>query len=139
MPGTYDPELNLLFWATGNTNPVFAGQGRPGANLWTESIVALDADSGKLKWYFQVSPHDTHDFDNTTTPILIDKSIDGKQRKLVSQAARNGFFVTLDRVTGKYLVVKPFVPLDYYSGLSPQASLSRFRIRIPASAARSIS
>jgi acido-empty-quinoprotein group A len=120
MPGTYDPELNLLFWATGNTNPVFAGQGRPGANLWTESMVALDADSGKLKWYFQVSPHDTHDFDDTTTPILIDKMINGKPRKLVSQAARNGFFVTLDRVTGKYLVVKPFVPLDYYSGLSPQ-------------------
>jgi acido-empty-quinoprotein group A len=120
MPGTYDPELNLLFWPTGNTNPVFAGQGRAGANLWTESIVALDADSGKLKWYFQVSPHDTHDFDNTTTPILFDKVVDGKQRKLVSQAARNGFFVTLDRITGKYLVVRPFVPLDYYSGLSPQ-------------------
>ena len=82
--------------------------------------MALDADSGKLKWYFQVSPHDTHDFDNTTAPILFDKVVDGKPRKLVSQAARNGFFVTLDRVTGKYLVVKPFVPLDYSSGLSPQ-------------------
>jgi acido-empty-quinoprotein group A len=120
MPGTYDPQLNLLYWPTGNTNPVFAGQGRPGANLWTEAIVALDADTGKLKWYFQVSPHDTHDFDNTTAPILIDKVVNGKPRKLVSQAARNGFFVTLDRVTGKYLVVKPFVPLDYYSGLSPE-------------------
>ena len=119
MPGTYDPELNLLYWPTGNTNPVFAGQGRPGANLWTESIVALDADSGKLKWYYQVSPHDTHDFDNTTAPILFDKIIDGKPRKLVAQASRSGFFVTLDRVTGKYLVVKPFVPLDYASGLSP--------------------
>ncbi len=82
--------------------------------------MALDADTGKLKWYFQVSPHDTHDFDNTTTPILFDKVVDGKPRKLLSQAARNGFFVTLDRVTGKYLVAKPFVPLDYYSGLSPQ-------------------
>ena len=120
MPGTYDPELNLLYWPTGNTNAVFAGQGRPGANLWTESIVALDADTGKLKWYYQVSPHDTHDYDNTTAPILIDKVINGKPRKLVSQAARNGFFVTLDRVTGKYLVVKPFVPLDYSSGLSPE-------------------
>ena len=120
MPGTYDPELNLLFWPTGNTNPVFAGQGRPGANLWTESIVALDLDSGKLKWYFQVSPHDTHDFDNTTAPVLVDKLVDGKPRKLLVQAARNGFFVTLDRVTGKYLVVKPYVPLDYFSGLSPQ-------------------
>jgi len=119
MPGTYDPELNLLYWPTGNTNPVFAGQGRPGANLWTESVVALDADTGKLKWYFQVSPHDTHDFDNTTAPILFDRTIDGRARKLVAQASRNGFFVTLDRVTGKYLVVKPFVPLDYSSGISP--------------------
>jgi acido-empty-quinoprotein group A len=120
MPGTYDPELNLLYWPTGNTNPVFAGQGRPGSNLWTESIVALDPDTGKLKWYFQVSPHDTHDFDDTTAPIVFDKVVDGKPRKLLSQAARNGFFITLDRVTGKCLVVKPFVPLDYYSGLSPR-------------------
>jgi alcohol dehydrogenase (cytochrome c) len=118
MPGTYDPELNLLYWPTGNTNPVFAGQGRPGSNLWTEAIVALDADTGKLKWYFQVSPHDTHDFDNTTAPILFDRTIDGKPVKLLAQAARNGFFVTLDRVTGKYRVVKPYVPLDYASGLS---------------------
>jgi alcohol dehydrogenase (cytochrome c) len=120
MPGTYDPELNLLYWPTGNTNPVFAGQGRPGANLWTESIVALDVDTGKLKWYFQVSPHDTHDFDNTTAPILFDQTVDGKPVKLLAQAARNGFFVTLDRVTGKYLVVKPYVPLDYSSGLSSE-------------------
>jgi alcohol dehydrogenase (cytochrome c) len=120
MPGTYDPELNLLYWPTGNTNPVFAGQGRPGANLWTESIVALNADTGKLQWYFQVSPHDTHDFDNTTAPILFDRTVDGKPRKLLAQAARNGFFVTLDRVTGEHLLVKPYVPLDYSSGLSPQ-------------------
>jgi len=120
MPGTYDPELNLLYWPTGNTNPVFAGQGRPGANLWTESIVALDADTGKLKWYFQVSPHDTHDFDNTTAPILFNAEVDGKPRKLLAQAARNGFFVTLDRVTGEHLVVKPYVPLDWSSRLSPQ-------------------
>jgi alcohol dehydrogenase (cytochrome c) len=120
MPGTYDPELNLLYWPTGNTNPVFAGQGRPGANLWTESIVALDPDSGQLKWYYQVSPHDTHDFDNTTAPILFDRVVDGKPQQLLAQAARNGFFVTLDRVSGKYLVVKPYVPLDYSSGLTAQ-------------------
>jgi acido-empty-quinoprotein group A len=119
MPGTYDPALNLLYWPTGNTNPVFAGQGRPGTNLWTESIVALDVDTGRLKWYFQVSPHDTHDFDNTTAPILFDREVDGKPEKLLAQAARNGFFVTLDRVTGTHLVVKPYVPLDYSSGLSP--------------------
>jgi alcohol dehydrogenase (cytochrome c) len=82
--------------------------------------VALDPETGKLKWYFQVSPHDTHDFDNTTAPILFDRVVDGKPQKLLAQAARNGFFVTLDRVTGKYLVVKPYVPLDWSSGLSPQ-------------------
>jgi acido-empty-quinoprotein group A len=120
MPGTYDPELNLLYWPTGTTNPVFAGQGRPGANLWTEAVVAIDPETGKLKWYFQVSPHDTHDFDNTTAPILFDRVVDGKPQKLLAQAARNGFFVTLDRVTGKNLVVKPYVPLDWSSGLSPQ-------------------
>jgi acido-empty-quinoprotein group A len=120
MPGTYDADLNLIYWPTGNTNPVFAGQGRPGTNLWTESVVALDLDTGKLKWYFQVSPHDTHDWDNTTAPILIDKDVNGKSRKLLSQAARNGFFLTLDRTTGQHLVMKPFVPLDYYSGLSPK-------------------
>jgi acido-empty-quinoprotein group A len=118
MPGTYDARLNLIYWGTGNTNPVFAGQGRPGANLWTESIVALDLDTGKLKWYFQLSPHDTHDFDNTTAPILFDATVNGKPRKLISQASRSGYFVTLDRVTGKYLVSTPFVPLDYISGLS---------------------
>jgi acido-empty-quinoprotein group A len=120
MPGTYDPGLNLLYWPTGNTNPVFAGQGRPGANLWTESVVALDVDTGKLKWYFQVSPHDTHDFDNTTAPILFDRTVNGKPERLLAQAARNGFFVTLDRATGKYLMVKPYVPLDYASGLSQE-------------------
>ncbi|HUH64611.1 MAG TPA: acido-empty-quinoprotein group A [Terracidiphilus sp.] len=120
MPGTYDPQLNLLYWPTGNTNPVYAGQGRPGANLWTESIVALDLETGKLRWYFQVSPHDTHDFDNTTAPILFDAAIDGKPRKLLAQAARNGYFVTLDRITGEHVVVWPYVPLDWASGLSPQ-------------------
>jgi acido-empty-quinoprotein group A len=120
MPGTYDPDLHLLYWPTGNTNPVFAGQSRPGANLWTESIVALDVNTGKQKWYFQASPHDTHDFDNTTAPILFNVVVNGEPRKLLAQAARSGFFITLDRVTGKYLVAKPYVPLDWYSGLSSE-------------------
>ena len=71
LPGTYDPELNLLYWGTGNANPVMAGQGRKGADLWTCSIVALNPDTGKLVWYFQGSPHDTHDWDNTETPVLV--------------------------------------------------------------------
>jgi alcohol dehydrogenase (cytochrome c) len=108
LPGTYDPELNLIYWGTGNTNPVFAGQGRKGANLYTDSIVALNPDTGKLVWYFQGSPHDTHDWDNVETPVLFDMKIDGKPRKLLAQAARCGYFFVLDRTNGKYLVSKPF-------------------------------
>ena len=78
MPGTYDPELNLYYLGTGNPNPVMAGQGRKGDNLWTCSIVALNPDTGKLAWYFQASPHDTHDWDAVQTPVLIDGEIDGQ-------------------------------------------------------------
>ncbi len=108
MPGTYDPELNLLYWGTGNANPVFAGQSRKGANLWTASIVALNPDTGKLVWYFQASPHDTHDWDNVETPVLFDATIDGRPRKLLAQAARAGWFFVLDRTDGTNLVSKPF-------------------------------
>ncbi len=108
LPGTYDPELNLLYWGTGNANPVFAGQSRKGSNLWTASIVALDPDKGKLVWWFQASPHDTHDWDNVETPVLFDAVIDGKPRKLLAQAARCGWFFVLDRTNGKNLVSKPF-------------------------------
>ena len=117
LPGTYDPELNLLYWGTGNPNPVFAGQGRKGTNLWTCSIVALNADTGKLVWYFQASPHDTHDWDDVETPVLFDAEIDGKPRKLLAQAARNGFFFVLDRTNGKSILSKPFVPLNWAKGI----------------------
>lgn len=108
LPGTYDPDLNLLYWGTGNANPVFAGQSRKGANLWTASIVALNPDTGKLAWWFQASPHDTHDWDNVETPVLFDAVIDGKPRKLLAQGARCGWFFVLDRTNGKNLVSKPF-------------------------------
>ncbi len=117
LPGTYDPELNLLYWGTGNPNPVYAAQGRKGSNLWTCSIVALDPDTGKLVWYFQASPHDTHDWDNVETPVLFDAQIDGKPRKLLGQAARNGYFFVLDRVTGKNIVSKPYVALNWSKGV----------------------
>ena len=106
--GSYDPGLNLLYWGTGNANPVFAGQSRHGANLWTASIVALNPDTGKLVWWFQASPHDTHDWDNTETPVLFDLKIDGKPRKLLAQGARCGWFFVLDRTNGKSIVSKPF-------------------------------
>jgi len=117
LPGTYDKDLNLLYWGTGNPNPVVAGQGRAGANLWTCSIVALNPDTGKLVWHFQASPHDTHDWDNTETPVLFDAEIEGKPRKLLAQAARNGYFFVLDRTNGKNVLSKPFVPLNWSKGI----------------------
>jgi acido-empty-quinoprotein group A len=117
MPGTYDPELNLIYWGTGNPNPVHAGQGRRGDNLWTCSIVALNPDSGKMAWYFQVSPHDTHDFDAVQTPVLFDTKIDGQPRKLLAQASRNGFFFVLDRTNGKHLLTVPYIDLNWTKGI----------------------
>lgn len=113
MPGTYDPELHLLYWATGNPNPVMAGQGRKGENLWTCSIVALDINTGKMKWYFQASPHDTHDWDAVQIPVLFDAEFQGQERKLLAQASRNGYFFVLDRVTGKNLLSVPYVDINW--------------------------
>src|SRR5205809_655424 len=104
LPGTYDPELNLYYIGTGNPQPVLAGKSREGDNLWTCSIVALNPDTGKLAWYYQVSPHDTHDWDAAQTPVLIDGVIDGRPRKLLAQANRNGHFVLLDRTNGEHLL-----------------------------------
>lgn len=117
LTGTYDPELNLLYWGTGNRNPVHAGQGRKGANLWTCSIVALNPDTGKLVWWFQASPHDTHDWDNVEEPVLFDGIIDGKPRKLLAQAARNGYFFVLDRTNGKSVVSTPYINVNWSKGV----------------------
>jgi acido-empty-quinoprotein group A len=117
MTGTYDPELNLLYWGTGNPNPVLAGEGRPGDNLYTCSIVALNPDTGKLAWYFQPSPHDVHDWDAVETPVLFDAEFKGKPRKLLAQASRNGFFFVLDRATGEHLVTSEFIDQTWASGV----------------------
>lgn len=117
MPGTYDPELNLLYWGTGNPHPVLAGGVRRGANLYTCSIVALDPDTGKLVWSFQASPHDTHDWDAVETPVLFDATIDGKPRKLLAQASRNGYYFVLDRSNGRSIATTQFVPSDWASGI----------------------
>ena len=119
IPGTYDPELHLYYVGTGNPNPVMAGQSRKGDDLYTCSIVALNIDTGKMAWYFQTSPHDTHDWDAAQTPVLIDATIDGKPRKLIAQANRNGYFFLLDRVTGKDIVSKPFLEsLNWSKGVN---------------------
>jgi alcohol dehydrogenase (cytochrome c) len=117
ISSTYDPELNMLFVGTGNPQPVIAAKSRTGANLFTESIVALNADTGKLVWYFQPSPHDTHDWDAVQTPVLFDGEIDGKKHKLVAQASRNGWFFVLDRETGKNYVNSQFVKTNWTKGV----------------------
>ena len=96
MTGTYDPDLNLVYWGTANPTPVLNGEARPGDNLYTCSMVALNPDTGKLVWAFQASPHDTHDWDNVETPVLVDGIFRGQQRKMLMQAARNGYFFVLD-------------------------------------------
>jgi acido-empty-quinoprotein group A len=117
MTGTYDPDLNLLYWGTGNPNPVLAGEGRPGDNLYTCTIVALNPDTGKLVWYFQPSPHDVHDWDAVETPVLFDAEFKGMQRKLLAQASRNGFFFVLDRTNGEHLVTSQFIDQTWANGI----------------------
>jgi len=109
MPGTYDPQLNLLYWTTSNAAPDFVGDSRPGDDLYTACVLALDADTGKLKWYFQFTPHDLYDYDATETPVLLDTEENGVSRHLLAQANRNGFFYILDRTNGKFLRATPFV------------------------------
>jgi alcohol dehydrogenase (cytochrome c) len=120
MTGTYDPDLHLLYWTTGNPNPVHAGAARKGDNLWTCSIVALNPENGKLVWAFQPSPHDTHDWDAVQTPILFDGTFHGAQRKMLAQASRNGFFFLLDRETGKNLLTTPFMDNNWAKGVDAQ-------------------
>jgi alcohol dehydrogenase (cytochrome c) len=114
---TYDPELNLIFFGTGNPQPVINGRQRQGDNLFTESIVALNPDSGKLVWYFQASPHDTHDWDATQTPVLFEGEIGGERRKLVAQASRNGWFFVLDRATGRNIVSTEYIKTNWTKGI----------------------
>jgi alcohol dehydrogenase (cytochrome c) len=115
--GTYDPELNLVFVGTGNPTPVLNGSVRPGDNPWTCSIVALNPDTGKMVWGFQVSPHDTHDWDANEVPVLADAEFGGQPRKLVMQASRNGYFFVLDRTDGKSLLAAPFATVNWAKGI----------------------
>jgi alcohol dehydrogenase (cytochrome c) len=118
--GTYDPGLNLMFVGTGNPTPVLNGEARPGDNPWTCSIVALNPDTGKLAWGFQVSPHDTHDWDAAEVPVLVDGAFNGQPRKMLLQASRNGYFFVLDRTNGKSLLTKPFAAVNWSKGLDEQ-------------------
>jgi alcohol dehydrogenase (cytochrome c) len=117
MTGTYDPELNLVYVGTGNPTPVLNGPARPGDNPWTCSIVAINPDNGKLAWGYQVSPHDTHDWDAAEVPVLVDGMFNGAPRKMVMQASRNGYFFVLDRTNGKNLLTAPFATVNWAKGL----------------------
>jgi alcohol dehydrogenase (cytochrome c) len=117
MTGTYDPSLNLVFWGTGNPTPVLTGSTRPGNDLYTCSVVALSPDTGKLAWAFQVSPHDTHDWDAVETPVLVDAKFHGAPRKMLMQSSRNGYFFVLDRNNGKCLLSVPYGPVNWSVGV----------------------
>jgi alcohol dehydrogenase (cytochrome c) len=137
MNGSYDPELNLVYWATGNPWPDLFGKVRKGDNLYTCSMLALDGDTGKLKWYFQFTPHDTHDWDAQSIPVLLDLPFEGKPRRLLVHANRNGYFYVLDRVTGEFLRGTPFIDkLTWATGLDDKGRPMELPDREPTPAGR---
>jgi alcohol dehydrogenase (cytochrome c) len=137
MPGTYDPEMNIIFWGTSNPAPDFDGGPRPGDDLYTDCVLALDADSGKLKWYFQFTPHDLFDYDAVETPVLIDAVYRGKPRKLLVEANRNGFLYVLDRTDGKFLSAARFAEkVTWASGIDANGRPIRTGVQPSAEGAR---
>jgi len=130
MPGTYDPELKLLYWTTSNPAPDFEGSVRPGDDLYTDCVLALDPDTGKLKWYFQFTPHDLFDYDGTETPVLINADYKGQPRKLLVQADRNGFLYILDRTTGEFLSAVRFAEkLNWATGIDAKGRPIRAEVK----------
>ena len=117
VTGSYDPELNLTYWGIGNPGPDWNPDQRPGDNLYSDSVIALDADTGALKWHFQFTPNDGYDYDSVQVPVLVDTNWQGKPAKLMMWANRNGYFYVLDRATGKFLLGQPFVKVNWASGL----------------------
>ncbi|MGH9723001.1 MAG: PQQ-dependent dehydrogenase, methanol/ethanol family [Bryobacteraceae bacterium] len=111
LTGTYDAQANVLYWTTGNPCPDYNGDQRKGDNLYSDSVLALEPETGKLKWHYQYTPHDLHDWDAQQTAMLVDARFGGRPRKLLAQASRNGFYYVLDRATGELLLATPFVKL----------------------------
>ena len=116
LPGSYDPDLDLIYWAAGNPCPLYNGSAREGDNLFTSSVVALDPATGQRKWHYQFSPHDTHDWDSNQDMMLVDRSFHGEPRRLLMHADRNGHFYVLDRATGKFLAATPFTTQTWSAG-----------------------
>jgi len=125
VTGSYDRELNLTYWGVGNPGPDFNGDVRLGDNLYTDSVIALDADTGQLKWYYQFSPHDEFDYDSTQVPVLTDLSWNGRPRKVLMFGNRNGIFYVLDRTTGEFLLGKPFVKVTWADGFDAKGRPQR--------------
>ncbi len=117
VTGSYDPALNLTYWGIGNPGPDWNGDERDGDNLYSDCVVALDPDTGKLKWYFQFTPHDTLDYDSVQVPVLADMDWHGQPRKVMLWANRNGFYYVLDRTNGQFLTGKPFANVNWAKGL----------------------
>lgn len=117
VTGSYDPALNTLYWGVGNPAPDYNDDTRPGDNLYTNSVVALDPDTGKLRWHFQYTPHDTHDWDSNQVPVLVDAELAGRPRQLLVQANRNAFFYVLDRTTGEFVAGRQFGKQTWAKGL----------------------
>ncbi|HEV8318927.1 MAG TPA: PQQ-binding-like beta-propeller repeat protein, partial [Vicinamibacterales bacterium] len=118
LTGSYDPDLNLTYWGIGNVWPDFNPNQRPGDNLYTESVVALDADTGRLRWHFQFTPNGAYDYDSVQIPVLADVNLlGGSPAKVMLWANRNGFFYVLDRATGRFLLGRPFVKVNWASDL----------------------
>jgi alcohol dehydrogenase (cytochrome c) len=130
VPGSYDPETHLYIFGTGNPTPAYTSQTRgEGDNLYTCALVAVNVDTGKMAWYYQTSPHDTHDWDSAQTPVLVDMMVEGQRRKLVLTASRNGFYFTVDRMTGQHVVTSKFSDTaNWASGLNESGQ----PVRIPA-------
>jgi alcohol dehydrogenase (cytochrome c) len=117
LTGSFDPQLRTLYWGVGNPSPNFYGEDRKGDNLYSDSVIALDADTGKLRWHFQFTPHDVHDWDAVQIPMLVDTTIANTPRKLLVAANRNGFYYVLDRINGQFLRAVPFVRQSWADGL----------------------
>jgi alcohol dehydrogenase (cytochrome c) len=119
--GAYDPETNLVYFGTGNPAPDWDGSSRRGDNLYSDSVVALDADTGRAQWYYQFTPHDELDYDATQVPVLVDIEWQGRPRKVMLWANRNGLMYVLDRVTGEFLKGKPYVKVNWMDGFDSGA------------------
>ena len=131
VTGSYDPALNLTYWGIGNAGPDYNGDERKGDNLYSSSVVALDADTGKIKWHYQFSPHDEFDYDAVQVPVLADIVWQGQPRKVMLWANRNGYFYVLDRATGKFLLGKPFVEVNWANGFDEAGRPMRVPGKVP--------